>query len=52
MKSWNANLISIPLAVRYRAEEEQEEEAEKYLMQEGFKKVWRNQFSVKFSIGL
>jgi hypothetical protein len=46
MKSWNANLNSIPLAVRCQAE--QEEEAEKYLMQEGFKKVWRNQFSVKF----
>jgi hypothetical protein len=39
------NLISIPLAVRCWAEEE--EEAEKYSMQEGFKKVWRNQVSVK-----
>jgi hypothetical protein len=48
MKSWNANLNSIPLAVRCQAEQEQEQEAEKYLMQEGFKKVWRNQFSVKF----
>ncbi len=37
MKSWN--LISIPLAVRCRAEEEREEEAEKYVMQEGLKKV-------------